>query len=157
MIRKILFVGMLIVLLNSCNNEEGKMFSTPENTIKIFYSTKDSALLEKCFISELRFSGRTYNTEKIIVTIKSKNEVTKEDVAKFEEQVKKNDEEFRKRNPNSTYSMYREFLRDRVTYRQVGDIEIVAEVRTKDQTNPVAFVHFLRNVDGEWKMIDWPR
>jgi hypothetical protein len=155
MLKKTLFLGGLMLLLFGCDGE--KLFSTPENTIKSYYTslkTGNGDLMKKCFINPQHSFALSEGYE-VDFTIKHKKLLTVLDVIEFEEQIKKNDADFKRRNPDSTYSMYQEFLRDRDTYKQAGDVEIVITVKVKDGS--YEDTAFLRNINGEWKLIDEPR
>jgi ABC-type transporter MlaC component len=148
MMKKVLFIGILMVLLNSCNNEEGKMFSAPENTIITYYKAmenEDEKLLKKCFM-EPKYADKAFGKVWVTFNIKSVREISPSDVEEFEREIKEqwDNEEYQ--------GMYRYFLKNRYAYEQIGDVRVIVTVELQ-RTGPVNFHYLLRKINNQWKIV----
>jgi hypothetical protein len=161
--KKTLLVGMIFFLLNACNsNEYIVRFSTPEDTLMVYHlaiEKGDENLVQECFIKQQHllegFSKSLPKNYKYMFKIKRKKNVTEEDIVEMEQRIKKNDADFKRGNPDTTYSMYQEFIRDRDIYKKAGDMEIVVK-EFDNENSSYENTYYLRNINGEWKIIAIP-
>jgi hypothetical protein len=162
--KKTIFVGMILFLLNACNsNGDVVRFSTPEDTILVYHSAiekGDENLAQKCFIKQQHllegFSKSLPKNYKRMFKIKSKKIVTAKDVTKMEQRMKEND---RKYFQNSDYKEYQTYLIDRDIYEMGGDVRIIVEEYEEYGSESALYekIYYLRNINGEWKMISLPK
>jgi hypothetical protein len=158
MLKRILFIGFLFLIIGCEENkiEETNMFITPENTLETFNNALNNNRLDiasQCFILPMYFGKPVSNNGmKVSLRIKNKNIITTKDVVEMEQSMKENDANYHE---NHEYKEYQAYLRDRDTYKKIGDVEI--SITETDKNGSYDSIVYLRNINGQWKMIDLPR